>query len=224
MAVAVLNDWTGNTVAAPSGSLTISAGSDRLLWLVYIAEVSSTHTFTSITVGGQSPTGSLVEVSPDSAEQYIWSWFWDETAIAAMSGTTVAFSKSGTASKHVWDYIVFSGANAGAEYATSVTESSAANTSISTASNSSVNDFIAVAINRSSANRDVTDYDNLTEGWQYNTNFTVAVADGAGGDDTVALTGDGFSGDWFTQLLHIKASTSSPMMMKALHEGILNGQ
>lgn len=218
MAVAVLNDWSGQTAGAPSGDPTISAGSDRGLWIVYFAEVG-VATFTSITVGGVSPTVSLIETSPDVSNQKIWSWYWDEAAIASMSGTTISFSKTGSATKHDWDYVVFSGATGGAEYGTSVSESSSADTSISTTSASTSSEFIAIAANRSSPNRNITAYDNLTEGWQFNTDYTIAVADGAGGDDAVALTGDGTAGDWFVQLLHIKETSNNPMMHIMMQTG-----
>jgi hypothetical protein len=204
MSVSVLDDWTGLTVGAPTGSASISAGPRRLLWLVYAAETGGTHTFTSITVGGVSPTGSLLEESTASPDNFIWSWYWDEAAIAAMSGTTITLTKGGTPVTHVWDYIVFQGAGGAPEYATSVEEVSSNDTAITAASETDIGDFIAVAINRSASARDVTDYDTLTEGDQYNTDFTVAVADGKGGDDTTDLTGDGFAGDWLVQLLHIK--------------------
>jgi hypothetical protein len=223
MAVAVLDDWSGQTAGSPTGSLTISAGSDRLLWVVYFAETGGTHTYTSITVGTVAPTGTLVEESTASPNTFIWSWYWDEAAIASMTGTTASITKGGTPTVHDWDYIVFSGASDGAEYATSVDVATQANTSISTTSVSSVNDFIAVAINRESENRDITAYDNLTEGWQFNTDYSIAVADGVGGDDDVALTGDGFNGDWFVQLLHIKAAAAATaaITMKHLHEAML---
>jgi len=223
MAVAILDDWSGQTAGQPNGSLTISAGSDRLLWVVFFCETGAVHTYTSMTVGTVAPTGSLIEESVASPNTFIWSWFWDEAAIASMTGTTVALTKGGTPTTVDWDYVVFSGASGGAEYGTSLDEASTSNTSISTTSVSSVNDFIAVAINRESANRDVTAYDNLTEGWQFNTDYTIAVADGAGGDDDVALTGDGISGDWLVQLLHIKAApaATAAITMKHLHEAML---
>jgi len=222
MSVSVLNDWAGQTAGKPTGSLTISAGSGRVLWVVYFAELSGTHTFTSITVGGQSPTTSKVEESADHADTFIWSWFWDEAAIAAMSGTTLTLTESGTPSKHDWDYIVFQGALDGAEYATSVDIASADTADITTTSASTSDDFLAVAFNRTAASRDVTDYDTLTQGWQFNTDYSIGVADGAGGDDTTTLTGDGISDDWFVQLLHMKAGTSG-MLIRQQHEGLLNG-
>jgi len=206
MAVAVLNDWAGaNRAGSPNGSLTISAGSDRLLWIVNMVETGTTNSFTSITVGTVAPTGSLVEESTNVPNSFLWSWYWDEAAIASMTGTTVAFSKSGTPGTVDWDYIVFSGASGGAEYATS-TDETAVNSSITLTGTSTADDMIAVAINRNASARDVQGYDTLTEGWQYNVDYTIAVADGAGGDDTISLTGDGFSGAWLVQALHVKSS------------------
>lgn len=220
MAVAILDGWSGQTAGAPTGTLTVSSGSDRLLVVTYMAEVG-TASFTSFTIGGEAPTGSLVETSPDITNQKIWTWYWDEAAITAMSDFTVSFSKTGDASKHDWDYAVFSGATGGAEFGTSVSETSANSTSINTTSASSADDYIVVIINRSSPNRDVTAYDNLSEEWIFRTDYCIAVADGVGGDDTVALTGDATAGDWFVQLLHIKSTTASgnPMMTRMIHEG-----
>lgn len=220
MAVAVLDAWSGQTAGDPNSAvLGISSASDRVLVVVYFAEKSAPHGFTSITVGGVAPTGSRVETSSVSSITHIWTWYWDEAAIASMSGTTVAFSKTGTQIHHDWDYAVFSDVTGGAEYATSVDET-ATNSSISATSTTTADDWLIVFVNRESANRDVTDFDNLTEEWQFNTQYTCAVADGAGGDDDVALTGDGISGDWFVQLLHLKsAAAANPMMMRMMQEG-----
>ena len=227
MAVAVLDDWIGQTAGSPGGSLTISAGTagGRVLWIVYFQE-GGTKVYTSMTVGTVAATGELIEESPDTSGTHIWSWFWDEAAIASMTGTTVSFSFTGTATKHDFDYIVFEGALDGAEYATSTSSSGANNSSITNdATASTADDFFAIAINRSASARTVDAYENLTEGWQYNVDYTLAVADGAGGDDTETLTGDGFSGDWFTQMIHMKAGAASnpPMMNRMMQEGHSNG-
>lgn len=225
MAVSILNDWTGFTNGDPDGaSLTIGSSADRVLEVVYLAERAAGLTYTSITVGGQSPTGEKIAESSTtsvSAEQFLWAWYWDETAIAAMSASaTVVFNKTGSpvSSAEAWDYIVFAGVTGGAEFG-DVVEDTAPNTVVSTPSESGVNDWITVAINRSSPNRDVTAYDNLTEGWQYNGNFTAAVADGQGGDDAVALTGDGLSGDWQVVLLLLKAAAAAGGAM-SIHQHI----
>lgn len=223
MAVILLDDWNGFTSGSPTGSASITAGSSRLMWLVYIVEDTSI-TFNSMTVGGVSATGSQLSNNSSATEQYLWSWYWDETAITAMTSTSIALSKNGPTTKRVWDYATWDGVTGGAEYATAVQTGGATNSSISTVNPSSTNDMLAVAINRSAANRDVTAYDTLTEGWQRNTDFTTCVADGVGGDDDTALTGDGFSGDWLIQQLHMKASTAAlAILMKNLHEEMLNG-
>lgn len=225
MAVAVLDPWSGQTAGSPSGSsLTISAGSGRMLWLVYMSEVGA-FTYTSLTCGGVAPTGELIDTNLDVPNQKVWSWYWDEAAIASFSGSAILLVKTGTPTKHDWDYQTWSGATGGAEFGTTVSELSAANTSISTTTPSSVNDAIAVAVNRSSPNRNITDFDNLTQAWQFNTDYTLAIAGGPGGDDDVAITGDGTAGDWMTQLLHVKqsASGSPAITMKHLHESMLNG-
>ena len=223
MAVSALNNWSGRQDGDPDGaSLTISAGSNRTLIMVYTAE-TGTHSFTSITVGGASATGQKISVSSIESNTHIWSWYWDETAIAAMSASaTVDLTKTGTPTHHDWDYAVFQGVDS-VTYATD-TDVAASNTSISATSATSVNDWLVVAINRESANRDVTAYDNLTQEWQLNDQYTTALADGAGGDDDVALTGDGFSGSWLVQLMHLKAAGAAgpAILMKYLHEGMLN--
>ena len=227
MAVAILNDWAGLKVgSAPNGPITIDSGSDRLTFCTYIVETGGTHTYTSITLGGEAPTGTLVEESSASPDQFIWSWFWNETAVAAAIATSASpsfvLTKSGTPSSEVWDYITFSGASDGATFATSGESASANTLEVTTTSATSVNDWLIVAINRSSANRDMTDYDTLTEGWQHNTGYTAAVADGSGGDDATQVTGDGIAGDIFMQLLHIKAASAlGAQMIIHQHQAML---
>jgi len=215
VAVSILEAWHGQTAGDPEAAvLTIPGGSDRGLVLVYFAETAATFTFTSITVGGQSPTLTRISVSTATTDNYIWSWFWDETAIAAMSGTTVVLVKTGTPTKHDWDYAVYQDAPNGAEYATFTENASTDTLTPTTTSASTADDFLAVYNNRSSNNRDITDHDNLTQEWQFNTDYTISVADGVGGDDSVGMTGDGVDGNWMADLIHIKGSSvaANPLM------------
>ena len=222
MAVSVLNAWSGQTAGSPdSASLTISAGSNRCLVLVYFSEVSS-FTYTSITVGGVAPTGTSIDENSSSTDNKTWSWYWDEAAIASMSGSTVALTKTGTPSKHDYDYAVFQGAAGGAEFGTTVESGSTDTIAPTTASASTSSDWIVVTNNRSSANRDIQSYDSLTQEWQFNTDYTISIADGAGGDDTETMTGDGIADDWLAQILHIKAGGSG-MLARMLTEGQMNG-
>lgn len=227
MAVTILDAWTGQQAGSPHNvSLTISSGSDRLLVLSHFSEVG-TYTFTSITCGGISPTGTLAEASPDVSNQKIWTWFWDEAAIASMTGSTVSLVKTGSPTKLDYDYAVYQGAAGGAEFGTSVSGASVTSLTATTANATTADDYIAVFNNRSSANRDITAYDNLTEEWIFRTDYLCAIADGVGGDDSVGMTGDVTAGDWFAQILHIKAGGGGGggggALMKNLHEGHLNG-
>jgi len=223
MAVTILDAWSGQTAGSPNAaSLTISSGSDRVLVLSYFAEVG-THALTSITVGTVAPTGSLVETSPDVSNQKIWTWYWDEAAIASMTGSTVALSKTGSASKHDYDYAVYQDVTGGAEFGTSVSSSSATSITVSTTSTSTSDDMIAVFANRSSANRDITAWDNLTEEWIFRTDYCIGIADGVGGDDDVLLTGDVTAGDIFVQLIHLKsAAAGNPTMIRMMTEEYLD--
>lgn len=226
MAVSILNAWGGQTAGSPNGaSLTISAGSDRLLVLSYMSEVGA-FTYTSITVGGVAPTGTRISVNSTTTNQKIWTWFWDEAAIASMSGTTVTLTKTGSPSKHDYDYAVYQGAAGGAEFGTDVESGSTTSLTPVTTSASVADDFIAVFNNRSSPNRDITGYDNLTEEWIFRTDYCISIADGAGGDDSVAMTGDATAGDWIAQILHIKSSagggSGSTVLLRNTFEGYIN--
>ena len=227
MAVTILTDWAGLKSGSPTGSATFGSSSDRVLFMVYMAERAASLTYTSITIGGEAPDGEVIAESSTtsvSAEQYIWAWYWEEATLAAMTSTGISLSKSATPANHVWDYITFAGAGGGAEFNANTVEASATNTSITSDNATSVNDFLVVMANRSADARNITAWDNLTEGWQHNTNFTAGVADGSGGDDTVSITGDGFSGDWMVALLRLisAGATGTPAItMKHLHEVML---
>ena len=202
MAVSVLNAWQGQTAGDPSGSLTISAGTNRMLFIQYFAEKGNpSPSFTSITVGGQAPTGSsvLTEVH-GGANQISWAWYWDEAAIAAMSGTTAVLTQSNAANTEDWDYVVLQDVAGGASFDTYASDSSTDTATVSL--ENTTDDWKIVTVNRTSPNRDVTSWDNVTQEWQFNTDYTVGIADalGDGTADTV-VTGDGIGDDWIVQCL-----------------------
>lgn len=75
-------------------SYTVSAGSNRILICAYHAEGAITADTVTVTWGGQAPTEKLgtIHIENGSADLEQTYWVWNESAIAAGSGTTVTFT------------------------------------------------------------------------------------------------------------------------------------
>lgn len=104
-----LVNWAGNVDADPSGSLTIPAGSNRLLMVVVQQQFNEDFfgdVNPSLTVGGQSPTYTYDHAMDPKEDVRLTLWVWDEAAIATMSGTTAAYSDSQNVQTRLWSYAV----------------------------------------------------------------------------------------------------------------------
>lgn len=98
--------------------------------------------------------------------------------------------------------------------------------SLALSSTSTSSDFDLVQIGRASGNRDITSWDTLTEGFQYNTGFTGGAAGGVG-DATITITGDGIADDMTYNHLVIAAAVAGQNTLssfdRASTRGVLRG-
>jgi len=97
--------WSAQQVAAPTGSVTIAAGSNRRFTLpvAWNSEVGVSHTAT-LAVGGVEGTKSASLTQGSTNFSGIDIWTWDETAIAAMSGSSITTPSGSYPATTSWAY------------------------------------------------------------------------------------------------------------------------
>lgn len=228
MAVTAVNGWTAVAGASdPTGSPTISALTNGLVVLVQILENSSGITVSTMTMGGQSATGSdtIFWESGDTGDGTINVWWWDQSAVDLFSGTSISYTDDAVLTKRVFSVASFSGVDQTTPVSTASASSETAATSYDISSSSTAQDIDIVAIYRSSANRDIEAYDTLTEGFQWNTDMTAAVASGAGGDSTISITIDDIPFDLTHMHLILNAAAAGTGLTAdgGANRGILRG-
>lgn len=191
----VARSWSALSSADPSGTVTIGSGDSRILVLAQTAEFSGAFS-ADCTIGGQSATGSYsVDQAVVTAHLTINAWWWNDAALEAMSGNSISYSDNATLSKQHFSYITLSSADQASPIATSTVYDSSTD-SVDLTTTSDANDHIIAIVARESGNRDITDWDTLTEAWDDGSDFyRSAGADGSGGDSTTTITGDGANGN-----------------------------
>lgn len=204
----VSQNWAALSSAQPSGTVTIGGGSNRCLILVQTAEFSGSFS-ASVAIGGQAATGTTARRLQTTAWSHIFFWWWDETALQAMSGNTISYDdESGggpiSLSKTHFSYITVQDVDQTSPVNTAFNTVALSNTiDVGTVSDS--NDYAIVAVVRDSANRDITNWDTLSEVWDDGGSFyRSALGSGAGGDNATTVTGDGFDADFLVVSLVIK--------------------
>ena len=173
----------------PAGSVTIGSGSNRMLVFLVWCELGAQLTVGTFTIGGQSAsyTGNVYQnASPDLN---ILAFVWNESAIGSMSGSTISYSDSQSSNKMGWSYATFQDVKQASPTITSADATSATEVDVTTTS--TANDIIIAAAIDKSNNRAPFDYDTLTERVDWNASqFSIGVADGAGGDGTTKVKND----------------------------------
>jgi len=202
---AVAQDWQPLINSDPAGTITIGSGANRLLVVVQTAENAGSFTVNTMTVGGQAATGSYsIDNATVAAHSIINAWWWDQATLQAMSGNYINYSDDTALSKQHFNYITLKHVNQSSPVATSmIYEASADEVDLTTTSNA--DDIILAIVARESGNRDIRNWDTLTEAWDDGSDFyRTAAADGAGGDGTTTITGDGISHNLLAMGLVIK--------------------
>ena len=199
---AIVGTWTLAYDVEPTGDATVGAGTDRKLVWIIRNEAVALRTISTFTIGGQTASEVFTPYNQtvDTTENHrIYAYVWDETKIAAMTGTTVSYTDDqamttphdGFCSAYVtvqgvdqtafgdWDDIVheFNGADDDVDVDT-----------VSTAA-----DYVAVLSMTSTTARDYTSWDTLTEIEDTNVPASVrcGFGAGAGGDAITSVLGDG---------------------------------
>ena len=190
MAVSVLDAFTSTNNADPSGSVTISAGSNRCAMLGLHAENASTIVVSTMTIGGQAATQSYAFWQADGViDMFMYVYLWDEAAIAAMSGTGISYVDDQTLTNRGWTFGTYQGVNQSV-FPKGQAEvgqiSNQASNDIATVSNSG--DRSIVFAMSKSPNFGYTSWDTLSEVVDIGpTDMRAAVGEGSGGDDTTTV-------------------------------------
>ena len=183
------NVYDGSDVD-PAGSVTIGAGSNRMIVFLVWCELGSQLTVSAFTIGGQAASYTGYMYQNASPDLNILAFVWNESAIGSMSGSTISYTDDQSSNKMGWSYATFQDVKQASPTITSTnTGTTATEVDVTTTSTSS-DIIIAAAIDKSN-NRAPFDYDTLTERVAWNASqFSIGAADGAGGDGTTKIKND----------------------------------
>ena len=200
VAVTKSQDWPAMDAGTPGGvTPTIGGGSDRVFaWVTSDETIDITpYTVDTFTVGTVSFTGFFTLFFDNGSQDHnTFLHYWDEAAVAAMSGVAVSYDDSGApdhCSKN--NHVTFQDV----DQTTPIVHNTATNTSTDAQdvdTPGTANDFKCVVWFRDSISRDTTDSDNLTEVFDDQTGaYNWGLADGSTADDPTTITGDGINSD-----------------------------
>jgi hypothetical protein len=228
MAVSILNPWTAVSTVDPNGVQVISAGAGhRLALLVWNAEHLTEVTFSQMEIGGQTPTGSSLEYGGATDDQHCYIWWWNESKINNFTDNDIDSQDGVAVTSQAWSFLVLDGVDQTTPATVENNGTDASTNSLALSSTSTSSDFDLVQIGRASGNRDITSWDTLTEGFQYNTGFTGGCGAGLGGDATITITGDGIADDMTYNHLVIAAAAADQNTLssfdRASTRGVLRG-
>ncbi len=214
MSVNILDNSIGVQTGAPSGSPTISNGSQRVAVLPLQFTISGAETFLNfMRMGGVDYTLGKISRGTLSENEYNWVFTWDEAAIASMVGTAISISQTRTPSNQHWDFTTYQNVSGGHDFAPTVNDPEQNTSDMDYASDAEDMKHFVVA--RKAANRDITDFDDFPSsggqpdnGWQTNESgkTTFAQGYGVGGQQITTYVGDGISGNgfWLSDMLMLR--------------------
>jgi hypothetical protein len=185
--VSVAQAWSSAN-SEPTGSVTIGTGTDRLLVATVHYEIIGDVSISTFTIGGQSATGShqlFYDTTGDDLHVFVY--YWDESDIDSMSGSTVSFTDDVVATKVAWSVATFEGVDQTSPIsfndATGSTVSSSNKLSVTTTGEDG--DWTVIPTSCRDGTTDVSWDVNITEEWE--------IDDADGGGATFALADDAWS-------------------------------
>lgn len=216
MAVSKLNNWTSALNTTPNGVMTIGAGTERLAILAIVYEATAGQTSFNASIGTISPTGND-EYYEATDNQGINVYYWNNAAIEDFVDNDIdgAWSPSAPGIQ-TWSFIVFEGVNQTSPISF-VNSTSAEANSVDISTTSTANDWDVLLVSRSSGNRNIDGYTNLTSGWQYNTGYTAAGSDSDGGSTPLTVDIDTITDDFTYTHMIISESSGSTILPAAMY-------
>lgn len=209
----------------PSGSATIDAGSNRKFVLAVLGECDLTSLTVSVTVGGQSPSESFenqLEVGSGAADLAIHVYIWNESAIGAMSGSTISWSDGITWSKISWSYVTVTDTDQGAVISDSDSSTAATSVNVIWPSSTDANGVVAAFGVADSANRGPIGFDTgITSRQQYEVaNYAAGLGDGSGGASVavdMTISNDGAANSALLGFGAFFAQTAGGIVQQAMY-------
>lgn len=213
MAVSKTQDWAAIVSTKPTGTLTVGPGTNKTVILVSFAERTQGDFTASCGAGGVSATGvrkTAFEFEGTSATLVINTWYWNQAALDSWSGNTISHTEDPVVQHQGFTYATFASTDQAGPVFTSAAVSTANTLAVGTVGSSA--DYKIVNVARDGHNRDLTNWDNLSEqiDLAINSVFRIGLGDGQTDDTSTLITGDGISDSILLQGVVIRAYADSP--------------
>lgn len=209
MAVSVAQAFINIATGGPDAiTATVGSGTSRILVFVNWDEDATTNIINPFRIGDQAFTGSF-NWNHGTETTQMWLHYWDEAALDARSNSVITFTDTQNVSGYIY------GTYEGVDQTTPLTEldqeeaeNAAANLTLSGSSTSA--DYLLAIATRANGNvnRQVTDWDSLTEIDQLNPAAHQCMAGHGLGGDTDTLLQSATSDDWLAALMKVNALAS----------------
>ena len=195
----------------PAGSVTIGAGSNRMIVFLVWCELGSQLTVSAFTIGGQAASYTGYMYQNASPDLNILAFVWNESAIGSMSGSTISYTDDQSSNKMGWSYATYQDVKQAS--LTMTTGDATGGDTINVTTTSTASDMIIAAAIDKSANRYPFSYDTLTEQREWHSDqFAIGVADGAGGDGTTTVENDGTNSNMAALCMVLLPATAVPVI------------
>lgn len=202
--------WTCQ--ATLPASFTIDTGSNRLFILIASDEENTAPTYAITSIGGQAPDDTDVYTATGPTNDLNTSfWVWDETSIAAMSGTAPAGGANPADGRWCWATIVDASQTVPTDWLAEVESLNRTAGAQDVTTTSSAGDYIIVSAVLVFTGGSVTTWDSLTERNDANYGGAhAALGTGDGGDATTTVVTNDDTGDWIFTSLVIANAAAAP--------------
>ncbi len=224
MPVTILDAFTSEIDAEPNGSPTISAGAKRAAILCVHAEHGLSLSVSVMTIGGQTFTSSEeLEIDDGVDDMFLYRYEWNEAAIAAMSGTTIAYTDDQTLTKRGWSFGTYQDVDqASFPKGTFTANEIGSVTTIDVVTTSVAGDRIIVFAMAKNPAILYSTWDTLSEVVDVGpSGMQMGVGEGSGGDSPTTVTSSVGSSQVLNAI--VLGAASNPMMVKMMQESHLNG-
>ena len=217
MAVTVLDSWTNTVDSDPSGSVTISSGSNRAAILALHAETDGEPVVSTMTIGGQAATQEYEIFQSDGVDDMtMFVYLWDESAIAAMSGSAISYADNATLTKRAWSFGTYAGVDQTtfpAAQASFLETSNSASSDVTTTSNDGERIVVTGIVKNSTGS--LASADTLTEVVDVaagSNSMRAIVAEGNGGDNTTTMNLNASLSHVFVSVVLGQTSAANPTL------------
>ena len=201
MTVSRVGSWSALASGDPTGTITIGAGSNRILMMVVSVETASVFSIATLEIGGQGFTDSFSASLIGTTTVVGHILIWDEDAIAAMSGSSVGnYTHAGVETGKNWQYATFQDVEDQDDPVEFSSASGLTVDSVDLDTESYTDGYIVALGIRNNPSREFDGWDSLTEieDEDDGEGFRHGLADGVGGENETTILGDGTPAEMLT--------------------------